>query len=99
MSKKDTRRKWMWLFLVVIASLQFYVVRELLAAFALFVLGFGSIALCVAALYLAQRGWEVGVARAVVSQNPLILAARSSVTALEDWSRRTARRPGSEPAR
>jgi hypothetical protein len=44
MSKRDTGRKWMWLFLVVLASLQIYAVRELLAAFALFVLGFGSIA-------------------------------------------------------
>jgi len=74
-------------------------VRELLAAFALFVLGFGSIAVCVAALYLGQKTWEAGVARAVVSQNPLILAARRSVAALEDWSRRPVRRPGSEPAR
>ena len=99
MSKKDTRRKWMWLFLAVIASLQIYAVRELLAGFALFVLGFGSIAVCVAALYLGQKTWEAGVARAVVSQNPLILAARRSVAALEDWSRRPVRRPGSEPAR
>ena len=99
MSKKDIRRKWMWLILVVIASLQIYAVRELLAAFALFVLGFASIAFCVAALYLVQKGWEAGVARAVVSRNPLILAGRRSVTAFEDWSRRTARRPGSEPAR
>jgi len=99
MSKKDTRRKWMWLFLAVIASLQIYAVRELLAAFALFVLGFGSIAVCVAALYLAQKTWEAGVARAVVSQNPLILAARRSVAALEDWSRRPVRGTGSEPAR
>jgi len=99
MSKKDTRRKWMWLFLAVIASLQIYAVRELLAAFALFVLGFGSIAVCVAALYLGQKTWEAGVARAVVSQNPLILAARRSVATLEDWSRRPVRRPGSEPAR
>ena len=99
MSKKDTRRKWMWLFLVVIASLQLYAVRELLAAFALFLLGFGSIALCVAALYLAQKSWEAGVARAVASQNPFILAVRRSVAALEDWSRRPVRRPDSEPAR
>jgi hypothetical protein len=99
MSKKDTRRKWMWLFLVVIASLQIYAVRELLAAFALFVLGFGSIAVCVAALYLAQKGWEAGVARAVASQNPLVLGVRRSVASLEDWSRRPVRRPDSEPAR
>ena len=34
----------MWLFLVVLAALQLYAVRELLAAFAIFILGFGAIA-------------------------------------------------------
>ena len=99
MKKKDTRRKWMWLFLVVIASLQIYAVRELLAAFALFLLGFGSIAVCVAALYLVQKSWEAGVARAAASQNPFVLALRRSFATLEDWSRRPVRRPDSEPAR
>lgn len=99
MKKKDTRRKWMWLFLVVIASLQIYAVRELLAAFALFLLGFGSIAVCVAAVYLAQKSWEAGVARAVASRNPFVLALRRSFATLEDWSRRPVRRPDSEPAR
>lgn len=99
MSKKDTRRKWMWLLLVVIAAMQVYAVRELLAAFALFVLGFASIAVCLAALYLVQKSWEASVAWVVVSQNPLILAMRRSVAAVEDWSRRPVRRPDSEPAR
>lgn len=99
MSKKDTSRKWMWLFLGAVVLVQVYAVRELLAAFALFALGFGFIALCVSALYLVQKGWEAGVARAVVSQNPMILAMRRSVAAFEDWSRRPVRRPDSEPAR
>jgi endonuclease/exonuclease/phosphatase (EEP) superfamily protein YafD len=99
MRKKDTRRKWMWLFLVVIASLQIYAVRELLAAFALFLLGFGSIAVCIAALYLAQKSWEAGVARAAASQNRFVLGLRRSLATLEDWSRRPVRRPDSEPAR
>jgi hypothetical protein len=99
MKKKDTGRKWMWLFLVLVAALQIYAVRELLAAFALFLLGFGSIAVCVAAVYLAQKSWEAGVARAVASHNPFVLALRRSFTTLEDWSRRPVRRPDSEPAR
>ena len=99
MKKKDTGRKWMWLFQVLVAALQIYAVRELLAAFALFLLGFGSIAVCVAAVYLAQKSWEAGVARAVASQNPFVLALRRSFTTLEDWSRRPVRRPDSEPAR
>ncbi len=63
MKAKDTRRKWMWLLLGVVAALQLYFVRELLAAFALFALGFAGIAICLASLYLLQKGWESGVAR------------------------------------
>ena len=88
----------MWLFLVVLAALQLYVVRELLAAFALFILGFGVIALCLAPLYFLQKGWEAGVARVAASQYPAILAARRSVAAIGDWGRRPFRRPDSEPA-
>jgi membrane protein implicated in regulation of membrane protease activity len=98
-STKDSRRKWMWLFLVVLAALQLYAVRELLAAFAIFVLGFGAIALCVAMLYFLQKGWEAGVAYLAASQLPLILAARRSIAAIEDLGRRPIRRPDSEPAR
>ena len=47
MSMKDNLRKWMWLFLVVLAAFQLYAVRELVAAFAIFILGFGAIAMCV----------------------------------------------------
>lgn len=89
----------MWLFLVVLAAVQIYAVRELLAAFAIFVLGFGAIAFCVGLLYFLLKTWEAAVARAAVSQHPLILSARRSVTAVEDWARRPIRRPDSEPAR
>lgn len=98
MSTKDSRRKWMWLFLVVLAALQLYAVRELLAAFALFALGFGAIAICVGFLYFLQKTWEAGVARAVASQHPVMLAARRSVAVMEDWARRPVHRPDSEPA-
>jgi len=50
-------------------------------------------------VYLAQKSWEAGVARAVASQNPFVLALRRSFATLEDWSRRPVRRPDSEPAR
>jgi hypothetical protein len=95
----DNRRKWMWLFLAVLAALQLYAVRELLAAFALFVLGFGAIALCIGVLYFFQKAWEAGVARVAASQHGLILAVRRSVAAIEDLGRRPMRRPDSEPAR
>ena len=97
--KKDKLRKWMWLFLVIIAALQLYAVRELLAAFAIFVLGFGAIAVCFASLYFLHKMWEAGVSWAVASRHPIFLAARRSVAAIEDFARRPIRRPDSEPAR
>lgn len=99
MNKKDVGRKYIWWFLGGIASLQLYFVRELLAAFALFILGFAVIASCIAGLYLLQKSWELGVARLAASQNPGLLAIRRSVANFEDWNRRLLRRPGSEPTR
>jgi hypothetical protein len=97
MAKKDGRRKWMWLFLAVLAALQLYAVRELLAAFALFVLGFGAIATVVLTLYALHKTWEAGVAWMAASRHPVFLFARRGVAAVEDWGRRPFRRPGSEP--
>jgi membrane protein implicated in regulation of membrane protease activity len=99
MTHKDNRRKWMWLFLGILAALQLYAVRELLAAFAIFVLGFGAIAVSVGLLYFLHKAWEAGVTRVAVSQHPAILAARRGVASAEDWARRPIRRPDSEPAR
>ena len=89
----------MWLFLVVLGALQFYAVRELLAAFALFMLGFGAIAGLILSVYFLQKAWEVGVAGLALSRNRFVLSARRTVAALEDLTRRPVRRPGSEPAR
>jgi endonuclease/exonuclease/phosphatase (EEP) superfamily protein YafD len=99
MKIKDNLRKWMWLFLLVVVALQIYAVRELLAAFAIFILGFGAIALCVGGLYFLHKAWEAGVSWLASSRHPMILAARRSVSALEDLARRPLRRPDSEPAR
>lgn len=56
-------RKWtFWLLAVAIAS-QFYVVQELLTAFAFFSIGFGALAFVVLSLYLLQKGWEIAVVR------------------------------------
>jgi hypothetical protein len=95
---KDNHRKWMWLFLVVLGALQIYAVRELLAAFALFVLGFGAFAVVGLSIYFLHKTWEAAFARMASSQNRLVLAARRSVAALEDLARRPVRRPDSESA-
>ena len=97
MSKRDKGRKWIWWFLGIIAVMQSYFVRELLAAFAIFFLGFAVIALAIASLYLAQKTWEAGVGRLAASQHPLMLAVRRSVAAVEELGRRPIRRPGSQP--
>ena len=94
---RDKLRKWMWLFLVVLVAIQVYAVRELLAAFAIFLLGFAAIAVCVGSLYLVHKSWEAGVSWAVQSKHPVFLAARRSFALVEDLARRPFR-PDSEPA-
>jgi len=99
MKTKDSNRKWMWWFLGVVIALQLYFVRELVAAFALFALGFAAIAFVVMSLYMLQKVWETGVQRVADSQNPVVDMARRGVNAVEDLARRPLRRPGSAAAR
>jgi hypothetical protein len=99
MKTKDSGRKWMWWFLGVLAALQLYFVRELLAAFALFALGFAAVAFVIISLYMLQKGWEVAVGRVADSNHPVVNLARRSVSAVEDMARRPLRRPGSAAPR
>jgi len=99
MKTKDSNRKWMWWFLGIVIALQLYFVRELVAAFALFALGFAAIAFVVMSLYMLQKVWETGVQRVADSQNPVVDMARRGVNAVEDLARRPLRRPGSAAAR
>jgi hypothetical protein len=73
---KDTGRTWLWAFLAVIALAQFYVVRELLAAFAIFAIGFAALAAVVASLYMLQKSWELAVERLAVLRRPVMDMAR-----------------------
>src|SRR5579863_3810753 len=99
MKTKDSKRKWMWWFLGVVLALQLYFVRELVAAFALFALGFAAIAFVVMSLYMLQKVWESGVQRVADSQHPVVNLTRRGVSAVEDLARRPFHRPGSAPAR
>ncbi|MGB2624244.1 MAG: hypothetical protein WA857_20500 [Candidatus Acidiferrum sp.] len=99
MKTKDSNRKWMWWFLGVVVALQLYFVRELLAAFAIFAMGFAAIAFVVVSLYMLQKTWEVGVQRIADSRHPVVDMARRGVNAVEDMARRPLRRPGSAAAR
>jgi hypothetical protein len=94
MTKTDDKsRKWMWWFLAAGVSLQLYFVRELLAALALFAAGFAVIVLLIAGLYMAQKAWEVGVARFADSRTPAASMARRAAAAMEELGRRPFRRP------
>lgn len=99
MRNKDKGRKWMWWFLAALVAFQLYFVRELLAAFALFVLVFAVIAGMVVSLYMAQKTWEAAVEKIAASQSPVVVWAKRGAGAVEDLIRRPLHRPGSEPAR
>jgi hypothetical protein len=105
MKTTDKGRKWMWGFLGALALLQTYFAWEVLAAFALFVVVFLAIATVVVGMYMAQKGWELAVARVAASNHPAIHIARRGVNSVELLARRgvnaageLARRPLQRPA-
>jgi hypothetical protein len=99
MRTKDKSRKWMWGFLAGVVALQMYFVWEVLAALALFAVGFAAIAAVIGSLYMLQRVWVVAVERIANSQHPVMVATRQGIDTVEDLARRPFRRPGSAPAR
>jgi hypothetical protein len=99
MKTNDKSRKWMWMFLAALVSLQMYFVWELLAVFALFAVGFAALASVVGSLYMLHRVWALAVERIADSQHPVMVATRQGIDAIEDAVRRPFRRPGSAPAR
>ncbi len=99
MKTKDNSRKWMWMFLAVLVSLQTYFVWELLAVFALFAIGFTAIAFAAGSVYMLHRGWALAVDRVADSQHPIMVATRQRIYTIEDVARRPFRRPGSATAR
>jgi len=94
--KKDTSRKWMWWFLVVLGATQVHFVKELLAAYLLFALGFAAAAVAALGAYLAQKAWEAGLHRAERHAGPALNLARRSLAIVEEVSRKAFRGPGSE---
>ena len=99
MKTVDKSRKWMWMFLAALVSLQVYFVWELLAVFALFAVTFAAIAFVTGSLYTLYRGWVLAVERVADSQHPVMVAARQRLDMIEDAARRPFRRPGSAAAR
>jgi hypothetical protein len=94
MTKTDDKsRKWMWWFLAAVVAAQLYFVQELLAAFALFAVGFGVIAVLVSSVYMMQKVWEAGVARMAERRSPAADMARGAAAAMEELGSRPFRRP------
>jgi hypothetical protein len=77
-SPNDNRRVWLWTFLVVLVLSQLYFVRELLAAFAIFAIGFAVIAFLVVTLYMLQKSCELAFAHLAALRNPVMTIANVS---------------------
>jgi len=72
---RDNGRMGLWGFLAVLGMSQLYVVRELLAAFALFALGFATIAVVIAGLYMLRHGLQLAVVRLTDFRQPVMNVA------------------------
>jgi uncharacterized membrane protein YhaH (DUF805 family) len=72
MKVKDNSRRWLWWLLAVVVAPQLYFVRELLAAFAMFAVGFAAIAFVIVGLCMLQKGLEVAVARLADSNHSVM---------------------------
>ena len=86
----------MWWLLGSIAALQLYFVQELLAAFALFVLGFLAVVGAVIGVYALHRAWAITVDRVADSRHPAWVGVRHGIYSVGELARRPFRRPGSE---
>jgi di/tricarboxylate transporter len=85
MKTKDSGRKWMWGFLGLVVALQMYIVWELLAVFALFVIGFAAIAAVVGSLYMLVMTWALAVERLAESRHPVLVAVRQGLDMRTTW--------------
>ena len=96
--KNDHARRWMWWFLAALVALQLYFVRELIAAFLLFTLGFALIGGILLAIVFVKQAGEASLAWAEPRTRGLTQAARRGMEYIEEFSRKPFRRPRSEPA-
>jgi hypothetical protein len=99
MKVRDIGRKWMWWFLGALAAMQMYFVRELLAAYLLFSVGFLAVTMVVSSVYMLQKMWQAGVTRAARYSVPVLSLARGGLSFAQEVTKRPFRRPGSEAAR
>ena len=92
-------RKWIWIGLAAFVALQMYFVQELLAALVLFTIAFAVFAIIALALYVVDRAGQWGLGWAGPDSGPAIELARRGLALAEDLSKKSFRRPRSEPVR
>ncbi len=97
--RKLLASKWSWRILAVFVALQIYFVRELLAVFIIFTLGFAVLAGIALAFYLVEQAGERGMSWAEPRARQFVPKLRENAGRLADeLSKRPFRRPHSETA-
>ncbi len=90
--------KWTWRVLAAVVALQIYFVRELIAVFVLFTIGFAVLAVVGLVIYLLEQAGERSVALAEPYARELAPKLREGVRAVEEISKKPFHRPRSETA-
>jgi hypothetical protein len=72
-------RMWAFCFVTLAIASRFYVVQELLAAFAFFGIGFAALAFVVLSFYLLQRSWEVAALHVIDSERLMAGRTRGAI--------------------
>jgi len=93
MAEGKVRRWTFWLLTIAIAS-QFYLVQELLAAYAFFAIGFAVLIFVILSLYLylLQKGWEVAAVRIIDSERWMASGVRTAIWPGRTWHGQSRRR-------
>jgi hypothetical protein len=98
LARKVWTSKWFWTVLAVLVALQMYFIRELLAVFILFTVGFVVLAGIALAGYLVEQAGEKSYAWAEPHARELAPKIREGVKLAEELSKKPFRRPHSETA-
>ncbi len=78
MAEGKARKCTFWLLTIAIAS-QFYLVRELLAAYAFFAIGFAALVFAILSLYFLQKGWQLVAVAIFDSERRMARGARAAI--------------------
>jgi hypothetical protein len=97
-ARKIWTSKWFWTGLAVFVALQMYFIRELLAVFILFSIGFAVLAIIALAGYLVEQAGEKSYTWAEPHARELAPKLREGVKLAEELSKKPFHRPRSETA-